>query len=295
MFGLDHVLSGADHVFSSLDHIFCGPDHVFCRTDHVLSGADHVLSAPDHTSSGPENAFSARKEPLPDPAKPRHAASAMSCPPRVAIPLVAEGADWLVVGKPAGLLVHPTRPDGTFTLLEALRGLLAFEIGQRRAGFPRSPVGPRNQRRRMLVAKTAAAARRFSMDLMRGLHPKKNISRWCGVGRSGTRGRWTHRCLRQGEKRAVAHLAQAHDPPGRRGGANAAGGGAAVRAAGEWRRAVSRWCGRGRKRGASTRSRVHLAHTGHPVVGDKIYGPDEGCYLEFIETGWTPVAGGVGC
>ena len=34
--------------------------------------------------------------------------------------------------------------------------------------------------------------------------------------------------------------------------------------------------------------RVHLAHLGHPVVGDKIYGPDEGCYLRFIETGWTP-------
>ena len=34
--------------------------------------------------------------------------------------------------------------------------------------------------------------------------------------------------------------------------------------------------------------RVHLAHAGHPIVGDKLYGPDEGCYLEFIETGWTP-------
>jgi 23S rRNA pseudouridine1911/1915/1917 synthase len=34
--------------------------------------------------------------------------------------------------------------------------------------------------------------------------------------------------------------------------------------------------------------RVHLAHAGFPVVGDKIYGPDEGCYLEFTDTGWTP-------
>jgi 23S rRNA pseudouridine1911/1915/1917 synthase len=34
--------------------------------------------------------------------------------------------------------------------------------------------------------------------------------------------------------------------------------------------------------------RVHLAHSGHAVVGDKLYGPDEGCYLEFIDTGWTP-------
>jgi 23S rRNA pseudouridine1911/1915/1917 synthase len=33
--------------------------------------------------------------------------------------------------------------------------------------------------------------------------------------------------------------------------------------------------------------RVHLAASGHPLVGDKIYGPDEACYLEFIETSWT--------
>ncbi len=33
--------------------------------------------------------------------------------------------------------------------------------------------------------------------------------------------------------------------------------------------------------------RVHLAHLGHPVVGDKLYGRDEQCYLEFIRTGWT--------
>jgi 23S rRNA pseudouridine1911/1915/1917 synthase len=34
--------------------------------------------------------------------------------------------------------------------------------------------------------------------------------------------------------------------------------------------------------------RVHLAHLGLPILGDKIYGLDERCYLEFIETGWTP-------
>ena len=34
--------------------------------------------------------------------------------------------------------------------------------------------------------------------------------------------------------------------------------------------------------------RVHLAASGLPLVGDKIYGVDETCYLEFIETSWTP-------
>ena len=34
--------------------------------------------------------------------------------------------------------------------------------------------------------------------------------------------------------------------------------------------------------------RVHLAYLGYPLVGDKIYGGDEGCYLSFVEEGWTP-------
>ena len=34
--------------------------------------------------------------------------------------------------------------------------------------------------------------------------------------------------------------------------------------------------------------RAHAQHIGHPVAGDKIYGPDELLYLDFIDDGWTP-------
>jgi len=34
--------------------------------------------------------------------------------------------------------------------------------------------------------------------------------------------------------------------------------------------------------------RIHLAHVGHPVVGDKIYGGDEQVYLRFVTGAMTP-------
>jgi 23S rRNA pseudouridine1911/1915/1917 synthase len=39
--------------------------------------------------------------------------------------------------------------------------------------------------------------------------------------------------------------------------------------------------------GRTHQIRVHAAWLGHAVAGDKIYGPDERLFLEFLETGWT--------
>lgn len=201
---------------------------------------------------------------------------------RVPIPIVAEGGDWLVVSKPPHLLVHPTRPGGPVTLLDHLRGLLACELA---SGGQVSLIHrlDRETSGLMLIAKTSEAARRFSLDMMRGRIGKEYLALvWDWP-------EWdTHTVdaplLRQGEKTPSAiWLKRTIHPDG-----------ASARTRFETLHRFERhgarfaWVRALPETGRLHQIRVHLAHTGHAVVGDKIYGPDEGCYLRFIETGWTP-------
>lgn len=76
--------------------------------------------------------------------------------------IVDETAEYIVVDKPAFLLTHPTKPDQRTTLWKELRELLAFEIAN---GGQVSIVNrlDRETSGLVLVAKTAAAARRFGL------------------------------------------------------------------------------------------------------------------------------------
>src|SRR5256886_8446950 len=76
--------------------------------------------------------------------------------------IIDETDDYVVVDKPAFLLVHPTKPNGAPTLWKQLRELLAFEIA---SGGQVSIVNrlDRETSGLGLVAKTSAAARKFGM------------------------------------------------------------------------------------------------------------------------------------
>ncbi len=177
--------------------------------------------------------------------------------------------------------MHPTKPDGTRTLWGELRQLLAFEL---ETGGQISLVNrlDRETSGLVLVAKNPGAARRFGLMMQRRQIEKEYFAVVYGLPE------WEIRTvdapiLRQGERTGtIIYLKQMIHPDG-------------APALTEF--TVERRHPGGTppvtlvrcrpQTGRTHQIRVHLASLGHPVVGDKIYGPDERLYLQFIETGWT--------
>jgi 23S rRNA pseudouridine1911/1915/1917 synthase len=199
--------------------------------------------------------------------------------------IVDETPDYIVVDKPPFLLAHPTKPDGQRTLWKELRELLAFEIAN---GGQVSIVNrlDRETSGLVLVAKTAAAARQFGM-LMQEQRVRKQyrVIAWGWPI-------WDDKIVdapldRQGKHQPSAiWLKQMIQPKG-----------APAETFFQVEQRFVKPTAVGDKfsliratprTGRTHQIRVHLASLGHPVVGDKIYGPKELLYLQFIENGWTP-------
>lgn len=247
-------------------------------------------------------------------------------PPSVDFKIVDETDDYAVIDKPPFLLIHPTKPDGTRTLWQELRGLFAYEI----AGGGQVSIVNRLDRETsglVLVAKKTDAARRFGLLMQRRQLKKEYLAIVCGwpewegkivnapMGRQGkhqqsaiwlkqmihpdgapaqtefrVEQRFTKQVTTEANKAAAFRPSpvasrlplpgqgedegEGRPPTGKKNFARARQKFSLVRAV--------------PLTGRTHQIRVHLASLGHPIVGDKIYGPDEQLYLRFIETGWTP-------
>lgn len=199
-----------------------------------------------------------------------------------AFTVLDETDDYIVVNKPAPLQIHPSAPNGTPTLWHGLTDLLAYEIAN---GGQVSIINrlDRETSGTVLVAKNTATARLFGMAMQeRRIHKTylaivRDWPEWDQLDVDAP-------ILRKGDvTESPIWVKQMVHPDG-----------APCRTD---FRVLSRHHHAGIPlalvearpiTGRMHQIRVHLSHLGYPVLGDKIYGPDETCYLEFIDTGWTP-------
>jgi len=196
--------------------------------------------------------------------------------------IIGETPDLIAVNKPAGLLVHPTKPGGPRTLWDALKDLLGYEIAN---GGQVSLINrlDRETSGLVLVAKNAVAARRAAMAMQDGQIRKTYLAIVSGIPLMNEFS-VDAPIIRKGEvTETKIHLQRIIHPEGA----------AALthfrkivhfkNALGEFSLLEARPI-----TGRTHQIRVHIASLGHFVIGDKIYGPSEDHYLEFVKTGWTP-------
>ena len=199
--------------------------------------------------------------------------------------IIDETPEFIVVNKPAPLLIHPAVPGNPPTLLDGIQGLLAFEMAN---GAALSIINrlDRETSGLVLVAKNLSTARNFHKAMERRQARKEYLAIVWG---------WPEQdhftvdapMRRAGEFRECPiWLYQAIHPDG----ASALTEFSVVSRFEKETTNGSRFSLIRAKphTGRMHQIRVHLHHAGFPVVGDKIYGPTMQHYLDHIETGWTP-------
>ena len=182
--------------------------------------------------------------------------------------IVHEDGDILVVNKPAGLVVHPSKTGELSSLIGRVRLHLGHGEGRLVNRLDRETSGL------VLAAKSAAVAGELGR-LLAGTGVEK---RYLAV---------VHGHVPVGPQRITAPLGKDH--------ASAVAIKDCVRDDGAPAETCAELIRTFEREGApfsvldvrpatgrKHQIRIHLAHIGHPIVGDKIYGGDEGCYLRLV-------------
>ena len=196
--------------------------------------------------------------------------------------VIDESDDWIVVNKPAPLIVHPANRKPEPTLLGGLEKLLAFEIAN---GATLGIVTrlDRDTSGIVLVAKHTGAARQLGWIFERREARKEYLAIVSGWPEADE---WICKepIIRAGELGpSEIWVRQLVSPLGRECTTRFVVEDRFEREEGSF--SLVRCFP---ETGRMHQIRVHLAHGGFPIVGDKVYSGNGKSYLKWMETGWTP-------
>jgi 23S rRNA pseudouridine1911/1915/1917 synthase len=185
--------------------------------------------------------------------------------------IVYEDEDVLVIDKPGWVVCHPSKNGPWSSLVGACRELTGLETLHLVARLDRETSGI------VLIAKRPASARRLQMAFQ-----ERRVDK-------------TYLAILGGELAAAVTV----DQPLAKDLESPVASRVTVRKSRSAQRAITHFeplvSGGGYtlarvkpETGRKHQIRAHAFWLGHPIAGDKVYGPDDTLFLEFITEGWTP-------